>query len=205
MNTDEEPIAKRRQMTKKRKAIWLARQSQESLDRIRSADATAYRRRIEAEINVKFFSRIYIYLNVSNLTGNLSNEETGTIYLAERSHNTWKQEEMDKVSGKLHNSDMGFNVKTLPNAPVPDAIAATEPSWMGMGQVLLMTVRPFNIYSIDVPIGNSHMGQRQDCLASIIVDSGIALADRLHKPWFDNTIGGNDHLNHYAFGMRQRG
>ncbi|GBN76590.1 hypothetical protein AVEN_2932-1 [Araneus ventricosus] len=30
---------------------------------------------------------------------------------------------------------------------------------------------------LDVPIGNSHMVQRQDCLASIVVVSGIALAD----------------------------
>ncbi|GBL82080.1 hypothetical protein AVEN_50640-1 [Araneus ventricosus] len=44
MNTDEEPIAKRRRMTKERKARWLARQSQESLDRIRAVDAAAYRR-----------------------------------------------------------------------------------------------------------------------------------------------------------------
>ncbi|GBO01595.1 hypothetical protein AVEN_227013-1 [Araneus ventricosus] len=49
MNTDEEPIAKRRRMTKERKARWLARQSQESLDRIRAVDAAAYRRHIEAE------------------------------------------------------------------------------------------------------------------------------------------------------------
>ncbi|GBL91372.1 hypothetical protein AVEN_136894-1 [Araneus ventricosus] len=75
MNTDEEPIAKIRRMTKERKARWLARQSQESLDRIRAVDAAAYRRRIEVEINVKHFSRIYIYLNRSDLTGNLSNEE----------------------------------------------------------------------------------------------------------------------------------
>ncbi|GBN94981.1 hypothetical protein AVEN_9902-1 [Araneus ventricosus] len=49
MNTDEEHIAKRRRITKERKARWLARQSQESLDRIRAVDAAAYRRRIEAE------------------------------------------------------------------------------------------------------------------------------------------------------------
>ncbi|GBM41091.1 hypothetical protein AVEN_28862-1 [Araneus ventricosus] len=49
MNTDEEPIAKRRRMTKERKARWLARQSQESLDRIRAVDVAAYRRHIEAE------------------------------------------------------------------------------------------------------------------------------------------------------------
>ncbi|GBM87652.1 hypothetical protein AVEN_97243-1 [Araneus ventricosus] len=56
MNTDEEPIAKRRRMTKERKARWLARESQESLqpgilsmDRIRAVDAAAYGRRIEAE------------------------------------------------------------------------------------------------------------------------------------------------------------
>ncbi|GBL91634.1 hypothetical protein AVEN_23679-1 [Araneus ventricosus] len=49
MNIDEEPRAKRRRMTKERKARWLARQSQESLDRIRAVDAAAYRRRIEAE------------------------------------------------------------------------------------------------------------------------------------------------------------
>ncbi|GBM90788.1 hypothetical protein AVEN_229464-1 [Araneus ventricosus] len=36
-------------MTKERKARWLARQSQESLDRIRAVDAAAYIRRIEAE------------------------------------------------------------------------------------------------------------------------------------------------------------
>ncbi|GBL84080.1 hypothetical protein AVEN_100927-1 [Araneus ventricosus] len=36
-------------MTKERKARWLARQSQESLDRIRAVDADAYRRRTEAE------------------------------------------------------------------------------------------------------------------------------------------------------------
>ncbi|GBM94273.1 hypothetical protein AVEN_61228-1 [Araneus ventricosus] len=63
MNTNE----KRRRMTKEGKASpdstlqqaccklkllsgrWLARQSQESLDRIRAVDAAAYRRRIEAE------------------------------------------------------------------------------------------------------------------------------------------------------------
>ncbi|GBO34874.1 hypothetical protein AVEN_23955-1 [Araneus ventricosus] len=49
MNADEEPIAKRRRMTKERKARWLARQRQESLDRIRAVDAAAYKRRIEAE------------------------------------------------------------------------------------------------------------------------------------------------------------
>ncbi|GBM76222.1 hypothetical protein AVEN_86431-1 [Araneus ventricosus] len=49
MNTDEESIAKRWRMTKERKARWLARQSQESLDRIRAVDAAAYRRHIEAE------------------------------------------------------------------------------------------------------------------------------------------------------------
>ncbi|GBM72481.1 hypothetical protein AVEN_106618-1 [Araneus ventricosus] len=47
MNTDEEPIAKRRRMTKERKARWLARQSQESLDNIHAVDTAAYR--IEAE------------------------------------------------------------------------------------------------------------------------------------------------------------
>ncbi|GBN23040.1 hypothetical protein AVEN_125436-1 [Araneus ventricosus] len=36
-------------MTKERKARWLGRQSQESLDRIRAVDVAAYRRRIEAE------------------------------------------------------------------------------------------------------------------------------------------------------------
>ncbi|GBM44610.1 hypothetical protein AVEN_221849-1 [Araneus ventricosus] len=36
-------------MTKERKARWLARQSQELLDRIRAVDAAAYRRHIEAE------------------------------------------------------------------------------------------------------------------------------------------------------------
>ncbi|GBM16498.1 hypothetical protein AVEN_148886-1 [Araneus ventricosus] len=49
MNTDEEPIAKRRRMTKERKERWLARQRQESLDRISEVYAAAYRRRIEAE------------------------------------------------------------------------------------------------------------------------------------------------------------
>ncbi|GBN42710.1 hypothetical protein AVEN_52573-1 [Araneus ventricosus] len=49
MNTDEEPVAKRRWMTKERKERLLARQSQESLDRIHAVDAAAYRRRIEAE------------------------------------------------------------------------------------------------------------------------------------------------------------
>ncbi|GBM40015.1 hypothetical protein AVEN_217610-1 [Araneus ventricosus] len=49
MNTDEEPITKRRRMTKERKARWLARQSQESPDRIRAVNAAAYTRRIEAE------------------------------------------------------------------------------------------------------------------------------------------------------------
>ncbi|GBN90439.1 hypothetical protein AVEN_203547-1 [Araneus ventricosus] len=44
MNTDEEAIAKRRRMTKERKARWLARQSQELLDRIRVVDAAAYKR-----------------------------------------------------------------------------------------------------------------------------------------------------------------
>ncbi|GBL65662.1 hypothetical protein AVEN_203282-1 [Araneus ventricosus] len=50
MNTDEEPIAKRRRMTKKRKARWLWRQRQESLDRIRAVYAATYRTHIEAEI-----------------------------------------------------------------------------------------------------------------------------------------------------------
>ncbi|GBM41329.1 hypothetical protein AVEN_241487-1 [Araneus ventricosus] len=36
-------------MTKERKTRWLARQSQESLDRIHAIDAAAYRRRVEAE------------------------------------------------------------------------------------------------------------------------------------------------------------
>ncbi|GBN52895.1 hypothetical protein AVEN_74952-1 [Araneus ventricosus] len=49
MNSDEEPIAKRRRMTKDMKARSSARQSQESLDRIRAVDAAACRRRIEAE------------------------------------------------------------------------------------------------------------------------------------------------------------
>ncbi|GBM07174.1 hypothetical protein AVEN_15421-1 [Araneus ventricosus] len=42
LNTDEEPIIERRRMAKERKARWLARQSQESLDRIRAVDAAAY-------------------------------------------------------------------------------------------------------------------------------------------------------------------
>ncbi|GBM31325.1 hypothetical protein AVEN_34135-1 [Araneus ventricosus] len=49
MNTAEEPIAKRRRMTKERKARWLARQSQESLDKIRAVDSAAYTRRIKAK------------------------------------------------------------------------------------------------------------------------------------------------------------
>ncbi|GBN53615.1 hypothetical protein AVEN_120630-1 [Araneus ventricosus] len=49
MHTDEEPIAKRRRMTKERKARLLALQSQEYLDRIRAVDAVAYRSRIETE------------------------------------------------------------------------------------------------------------------------------------------------------------
>ncbi|GBN41541.1 hypothetical protein AVEN_90635-1 [Araneus ventricosus] len=49
MNTDEEPIAKIRRMTKERKTRWLEMQSKESLNRIRAVDAAAYRRRIEAE------------------------------------------------------------------------------------------------------------------------------------------------------------
>ncbi|GBM02338.1 hypothetical protein AVEN_138454-1 [Araneus ventricosus] len=40
-------------MTKERKARWLARQSQESLDRIHAVDAAAYRRRIEAETQAR--------------------------------------------------------------------------------------------------------------------------------------------------------
>ncbi|GBO00479.1 hypothetical protein AVEN_148655-1 [Araneus ventricosus] len=57
MNTDEEPIAKRRRMTKERKAKWLARQSQESLDRILAEDAATYIRRIEAETPAQSQSR----------------------------------------------------------------------------------------------------------------------------------------------------
>ncbi|GBL78338.1 hypothetical protein AVEN_42867-1 [Araneus ventricosus] len=57
MNTDEEPIAKRRRMTKERKARWLERHSQESLDRIRAVDAAAYRRRIEAETSAQSQAR----------------------------------------------------------------------------------------------------------------------------------------------------
>ncbi|GBM86222.1 hypothetical protein AVEN_51250-1 [Araneus ventricosus] len=49
MNADEEPIAKRRRMTKERKARWLSRQSQESLDRIPAVYAATYRTRIETE------------------------------------------------------------------------------------------------------------------------------------------------------------
>ncbi|GBN28362.1 hypothetical protein AVEN_184157-1 [Araneus ventricosus] len=58
MNTDEEPIAKRRRRTKERKARYLARQSQESLDRIRAVDAAAYGRRIEAETPSQAYSKI---------------------------------------------------------------------------------------------------------------------------------------------------
>ncbi|GBM57010.1 hypothetical protein AVEN_146038-1 [Araneus ventricosus] len=49
MNTDENHIAKRWRMTKKRKARWLARQSQEFLYRIRAVHSAAYTRRNEAE------------------------------------------------------------------------------------------------------------------------------------------------------------
>ncbi|GBN81526.1 hypothetical protein AVEN_214233-1 [Araneus ventricosus] len=49
MNTDKELIAKRRRMTKERKTRWLARHSQESLDRIRAVDAAADRRLIESQ------------------------------------------------------------------------------------------------------------------------------------------------------------
>ncbi|GBN45835.1 hypothetical protein AVEN_2228-1 [Araneus ventricosus] len=57
MNTDEEPIAKRRKMAKKRKARWLARQNQESLDRIHAVDVAACGRRIEAETPAQSHAR----------------------------------------------------------------------------------------------------------------------------------------------------
>ncbi|GBM15368.1 hypothetical protein AVEN_199630-1 [Araneus ventricosus] len=67
MNTDDEPIAKRRRMTKERKARWLERQSQESLDRIRAVDAAAYRRRIEAEIPAQSQARPERYAEAHRL------------------------------------------------------------------------------------------------------------------------------------------
>ncbi|GBM82728.1 hypothetical protein AVEN_183168-1 [Araneus ventricosus] len=45
-------------MTKERKARWLARRSQESLDRIRAVDAAAYRRRIEAQTPAQSQARL---------------------------------------------------------------------------------------------------------------------------------------------------
>ncbi|GBN15291.1 hypothetical protein AVEN_169483-1 [Araneus ventricosus] len=70
MDTEEEPIAKRRRMTKERKARWLARQSQESLDRIRAVDAAAYKRRIEAEIPAQSQARRERYAEAHHLVRN---------------------------------------------------------------------------------------------------------------------------------------
>ncbi|GBO36969.1 hypothetical protein AVEN_41248-1 [Araneus ventricosus] len=71
MNTDEEPIAKKWRMTKERKARWLAKQSQESLDRIRAVDAAAYRSaKIVSECNrgdVVFLPRIELAPSDVNL------------------------------------------------------------------------------------------------------------------------------------------
>ncbi|GBO20472.1 hypothetical protein AVEN_24662-1 [Araneus ventricosus] len=72
MNTDEEPIAKRRRMAKERKARWLARQSQESLGRIREVDAAAYRRRIEAETPAQSQDRLERYVEAHHLVRNQS-------------------------------------------------------------------------------------------------------------------------------------
>ncbi|GBM31624.1 hypothetical protein AVEN_213655-1 [Araneus ventricosus] len=72
MNTDEEPIAKRRRMTKERKARWLARQSQESLDIIRAVDAAAYRRRIEAGTPAQSQARRERYAEAHHLHNRLS-------------------------------------------------------------------------------------------------------------------------------------
>ncbi|GBN67640.1 hypothetical protein AVEN_235971-1 [Araneus ventricosus] len=70
MNTDEEPIAIRQQMTKERKARWLARQSLESLDRIRAVDSAAYRRRIEAETPAQSQARRERYAEAYHLVRN---------------------------------------------------------------------------------------------------------------------------------------
>ncbi|GBO09993.1 hypothetical protein AVEN_234058-1 [Araneus ventricosus] len=70
MNADEEPIAKRRRMTKERKARWLARQSQESLDGIRAVDAAAYRRRTEAETPAQSQARRERYAEAHHLVRN---------------------------------------------------------------------------------------------------------------------------------------
>ncbi|GBO30407.1 hypothetical protein AVEN_149794-1 [Araneus ventricosus] len=70
MNTDEEPIAKRWRRTKERKARWLARQSQESLDRIRAVDAAAYRRRIETETPAQSQARRERYAEAHHLVRN---------------------------------------------------------------------------------------------------------------------------------------
>ncbi|GBN59756.1 hypothetical protein AVEN_217768-1 [Araneus ventricosus] len=74
MNTDEEPIAKRQRRTKERKARWLARQSQESLDRIRAVDAGAYRRRVEAETPALSQARRERYAEAHHLVRDRQNQ-----------------------------------------------------------------------------------------------------------------------------------
>ncbi|GBM09390.1 hypothetical protein AVEN_184094-1 [Araneus ventricosus] len=66
LNTDEEPISKRR-TTKERKARWLARQSQESLGRIRAVDAAAYRRNIKDETPAQSQARRERYAEAHHL------------------------------------------------------------------------------------------------------------------------------------------
>ncbi|GBN88632.1 hypothetical protein AVEN_186603-1 [Araneus ventricosus] len=70
MITDEEPISKRRRMAREGKARWLARQIQESLDRIRAVDAAACRRRIEAETPAQSQARRKRYAEGHHLVRN---------------------------------------------------------------------------------------------------------------------------------------
>ncbi|GBL82072.1 hypothetical protein AVEN_50634-1 [Araneus ventricosus] len=65
MYTDEEPIAKRRRMSKESKIVSEAKQ--EFLDRIRAVDAAAYKRRIEAETPAQFQARRERYAEAHHL------------------------------------------------------------------------------------------------------------------------------------------
>ncbi|GBN57443.1 hypothetical protein AVEN_49235-1 [Araneus ventricosus] len=86
--TDEEPIAKRRQITKERKARWLARQSQESLDRKhieaetpaqsqdrRKRDAAAKLAASKDKLPIKLKLAVKIYTTTSEVQGKLLNNE----------------------------------------------------------------------------------------------------------------------------------
>ncbi|GBM01436.1 hypothetical protein AVEN_236250-1 [Araneus ventricosus] len=64
-------------MTKERKARWLARQSEESLDRIHAIDAAAYSRRIEVKTPVQSQARRERYAEAHHLVQDRQSQRIG--------------------------------------------------------------------------------------------------------------------------------